>query len=255
MFRMIRTVAGLAMAGLLLAGCSTQSLDAGRAAQYKRVGVLSAMGDTFMSGRVGVTILTTGSALERLDLGADEAMTEAAMAALSARYQVVDLGRYRQAFLDQPKYWPGDQQIVGETRPAATEVVRSLMGGEKLDAYILLTPATASVRGTNRAVGGIGLVKKEELLRTGDVLLHVAYIVSVVDGIDFSLQADMRAFPNGESPLASLVGGSQLGAPNWPVLPAFQEDPAAYRTQMASVVKMLVAQNVPQTLRQARLID
>jgi len=254
-YQRMKQVAGLALTALLLAACATQPLDTGRAAQYKRVGVLSAMGDTFSSGRVGITIFTTGGTQEHLDLGADEIMTTAAAKALSARYQVVDLGKYRQAFMDTPKYWPGNQGILADSRQSVPEVVHKLMGGEKLDAYILITPASASVRGTNQAVGGIGLVKKEELLRTGDVLLYAAYIVSVVDGGDFSLQADMRAFPENESPLGSLVGSSTLSAPNWPVLPQYQDDPVANRDKLHETLQMLLTRNVPQTLRQAHLTE
>lgn len=253
--RTIGKIAGLALIGLLLAACAAQPLDTGRAAQYKRVGVLSAMGDTFMSGRVGITVFTTGGTQEHLDLGADEIMTAAATKALSARYQVVDLGKYRQAFMDTPKYWPGNQGIFADSRPSVPEVVRKLMGDEKLDAYILITPSSATVRGTNQRVGGIGLLKKEEFLRTGDVLLYAAYIVSVVDGTDFSLQADMRAYPQGESALGSLAGLSALSAPNWPVLPEYQADPVGNRDKLHDIFKTLIDQNMPQTLQQAHLSE
>jgi hypothetical protein len=255
MHRLFFTVTGLLVTALIIAGCVTRPIDTSRAAQYKRIGVLSAMGDRFSVGRVGITIFTTGGTEGELDLGTDDFITQQAMTALSQRYQVVDLSKYRKAFLDRPKHWPGEQGVFAEKNPPVPEVVRELMGEEKLDAYVLITPGYGSVRGTNQSVAGIGLLKKEELLRTGDVRLYVSYIVSVIDGIDYSVQADMRAYPDGETPMGFLGHSSSLSSPSWPVLPQFLNDPASARDQLRSAMEMLLTQNVPQTLRQAKLTD
>lgn len=248
----------LAVAGLLLAlaGCVTQPINTERAATYKRVGVLSAMEDRFSVSGVGVTAFSNSHREDKLDIGADDVMTAGAIQALSARYQLVDLGRYRRAFVDQPKHWPGEKGVFAKDHPMVPEVVRDLMGGEKLDAYILITPGYSSVRGTNQSVAGIGLVRIGSLFGGGDTRLHAAYIVSVIDGTDFSLQADMRAFPAGESLLSSFAPiKSPISAPNVPVPAQFLDAPAKHRDSIAGQFRQMMAENLPQTLRQARLLE
>jgi hypothetical protein len=255
MRRTFPTLACLLAAAIVLAGCVTRPIDAGKASSYKRIGVLSAMGERFSVGRVGVTIFSTGGTEGELDLGTDAFMTKQAMASLSQRYQVVDLEKYRKAFIDQPKHWSGEQGLFAEKTPAVPNVVRQLMGEEKLDAYVLITPGYGSVRGTNQSVAGIGLLKKEELLRTGDVRLYVSYIVTVIDGVDYSVQADMRAYPEDETPMSFLGGGSTLSSPNWPVHAETLTNPEKSREQLRNVMQLLLTQSVPQTLRQAKLIN
>jgi hypothetical protein len=247
-----------AAAALLLGltACVTQSLDTQRAAQYKRIGLLTAMDDRFSVTVVGSTAFGNTRREETLDLGADAALTASAIEALSGRYQVVDLSQYRRAFIDQPKHWPGEKGMFAKDAPLVPEVVRSLMGSEKLDAYILITPGYGSVRGTNQQIAGIGVVQVNSLFGGGNTLLHAGYIVSVIDGVDYSLVADMRAFPAGESIMSSF---SPVKSPlSWPSAAVTQQAidaPARYREHLASVLKQVIAETVPQTLRQARLVE
>lgn len=238
-----------------LTACVTQSLNTHQAAQYKRIGLLSAMGDRFSVTTVGSTAFGNARREEKLELGADELLTASAIEALSGRYQVVDLSQYRRTFLDQPKHWPGEKGLFAKDGPMVPEVVRNLMGSEKLDAYILITPGYGAVRGTNQQIAGIGVVKLNSLFGGGNTLLHAGYIVSVIDGIDYSLVADMRAFPAGESLMSNFSPvKSPLSWPNAAVTPPALDAPAQYREHLTSVLKQVVAETVPQTLRQARLI-
>jgi hypothetical protein len=247
-----------AAAALLLGltACVTQSLDTQKSAQYKRIGLLTAMDDRFSVTVVGSTAFGNSRREEQLDLGADAALTASAIEALSGRYQVVDLSQYRRAFIDQPKHWPGEKGIFAKDAPMVPEVVRNLMGGEKLDAYILITPGYGSVRGTNQQIAGIGAVQVNSLFGSRSTLLHAGYIVSVIDGVDYSLVADMRAFPAGESLMSNFSPvKSPLSWPNAAVTPQAIDTPPQYREHLASVLKLVIAETVPQTLRQARLIE
>ncbi len=239
-----------------LTACVTQSLDKQKSAQYKRIGLLTAMGDRFSVTTVGSTAFGNARREEKLELGADELLTASATEALSGRYQVVDLSQYRRAFLDQPKHWPGEKGLFAKDVPMVPEVVRNLMGGEKLDAYILITPGYGSVRGTNQQIAGIGVVQVNALLGGSNTLLHAGYIVSVIDGVDYSLVADMRAFPAGESIMSSFSPvRSPLSWPNTTVYSQAHEAPARHRDTLAILLKQVIAETVPQTLRQARLIE
>jgi hypothetical protein len=243
---------------LLIAGCAMQPIAPEKAAQYKRVGILSAMGDRFALGAVGIMVFGNDYKEERIEFGADDILTARASAALAARYAVTDLARYRTSFMDAPKYWPGGQKIIGEDRQPVAELVRRLMGEERLDAYILITPASASVRGTNQGVGGIGIVRLPSGFfgSGGTFLLHAAYVVSVVDGRDYSLAADMRATPLGEGGYTPLIlAGSRLNAPNAFISSTdLWQSPAAHKDEIRTAFEALIAKSMPETLRRAELI-
>ncbi|MEK9970834.1 MAG: hypothetical protein VW600_16980 [Ferrovibrio sp.] len=252
----MRKLVAAAVLLLGLTACVTQSLDTQRASQYKHVGLLTAMDDRFSVTSVGSTAFGNSRREDKLDLGADAMMTASALQALSGRYQVTDLSRYRRAFLDQPKHWPGEKGLFAKDAPMVPDVVRTLMGGEKLDAYILVTPAYGSVRGTNQSVAGIGVVQVNSLFGGSSTMLHAGYIVSVIDGVDYSLVADMRAFPTGESIMSSFSPvKSALSLPNIAVAPQTLDAPAQHREPLVTLLKLLIADTLPQTLRQAKLIE
>jgi hypothetical protein len=243
---------------LLIAGCVMRPIAPEEAAQYKRVGILSAMGDRFAIGAVGITVFGNDFKAEKLDLGADDILTARASEALSARYAVVDLGRYRAAFMEAEKYLPAGRELFGDDSPPAPDVVRRLMSAEALDAYILITPTRAALRTTNQGVGGIGIVKLSGgLFRSDFSLLHAAYSVSVIDGKDFSTAADMRAVPVGESGYTPLfLAESALTAPNSRMASTEAwQSPAVHKDEIRTAFEELIAKSMPETLRRARLVE
>ncbi|HEX3499434.1 MAG TPA: hypothetical protein VHT04_08925 [Stellaceae bacterium] len=221
-----------------------QSIEPQKAAQYKRVGILSAMGDRFAIG--AITVLSNEYRAETLEFGTDDVLTAKIGQALAGRYETVNLSRYREAFLAAPKYWPGQQKLLGEDRAEVTEVVRKLMSGEALDAYILVTPGAAEVRG--KRIGGIGIVKLQAPFVSARFLLHAAYVVSVIDGRDFAIVAHMRAAALDDDRYAAIT------APNWPISPQCWEAPAANQDEIRTVFDQLISRSVPETLRRAELI-
>ena len=75
----------LVLSCLLIAGCAMRPIAPEKAAQYKRVGILSAMGDRFAIGAVGITVFGNDFKAEQLDLGADDILTARASEALSGQ--------------------------------------------------------------------------------------------------------------------------------------------------------------------------
>lgn len=249
-------IAVLLLCSFVLAACSTQPVPPQNQMHYKRVGILSAMGDQFSTNAVGVTAFGNEQKTAKIDFGFDDILTQQAKQLLSQRYEVVELTKYRNEFLNTEKYWPGQQGMFAPDRPGTQEVVRKLMGAEQLDAYIILTPASASVRGTNQGVGGIGIVKLQRLMGSNEFLLHAAYIVSVIDGKDYNFSGDMRAVPVDESSFTSFgLGSSRLSAPNWPVLPQLWEMPESRKTEIIDIFKLLTQQSLPHTFRRAQLLQ
>lgn len=247
--------AALLLSFLFLTACSTQPISLGKQEQYKRVGILSAMGDRFSTNAVGVMVFGNEQKSQELELGLDDILTQQAQQILSKQYDVVDLTKYRTDFLRTEKYWPGQQGAFAPDRPMTQDVVRNLMGAEHLDAYIILTPASASVRGTNQGVGGIGIVKLQRPIGADEFLLHTAYIVSVIDGKDYSFSGDMRAIPIDETSFTSFgFAASRLSSPNWPVLPQLWQSPENHKTEIVDAFKLLIQQSLPHTFRRAQLL-
>jgi hypothetical protein len=243
---------------LLIAGCAMQPIAPEKAAQYKRVGILSAMGDRFALGALGLTVFGNDFKAEQLDFGADDILTARASEALSAKYTLIDLSRYRAAFMEAEKYSPAGRELFGDARPPAPDVVRRLMSAEALDAFILVTPARAGLRNTNQGVGGIGIVRLSGGLFESDVfLLHAAYSVSVIDGRDYSTVADMRAVPVGESGYTPLfLAKSALTAPNVRMpSPEPWQSPSTHKDDVRTAFEELIAKSMPETLRRARLVE
>jgi hypothetical protein len=242
---------------LSIAGCAMQPVAPEKATQYKRIGILSALGDRFSIGAVGITVFGNDYREEHLDLGADEILTARASDGLSPRYAMTDLGRYRASFLGTKLYWPGGRKLIGEDREAVGEAVRRIMGAEGLDAYILIWPGVAAVSGTNQGVPGIGIVKLPSGLfgSGGTYLLHAAYFLTVVDGKDFSVAAVMRAVPIGEgNSAARIFSNSRLNAPNVPVSVQNWQEPARYKEMIKSALEALIAKSMQETLSRAQLI-
>lgn len=264
-----------AIAAVALAACATQSTSPNRAAQgnnvgllsaresmspqkttqYKNVGVLSAMGDRFSETAFGTVASGDKFALEPVAFGADDVLTAKIKDALSPRYNVSDLGQYRTAFLAPPEYWEETRSMMPFDAPRLADLVRQLMGGEHLDAYILVTPAGCRLR-ASRGVGGVGVVKLPHLLDDNDYRLHAAYFVSVVDGHDFSMVADMRAFPIGES--GSVIFAfyrSQLGCPNAPAPAQYLAAPSENVDGIRASFADLMDRSIPHTLRATNLME
>ncbi len=238
----------------VLASCAVQPVAPEKAATYRRVGVLSAMGDTFNINAVGITVFGNEQGQRKAGFDVDELLTKRLVQALSGRYEVVDLGKYRAAFLAQPKFWPGAKGVFAPDHPMAKDVVRNLMGEEGLDAYVILTPASGAVRGTNQGIAGIGIVRMQRLFGSGDHRLHAAYIVAVVDGKDFSMVGDMPALPVGETVVGNPFVTSPLGAPNVPVAPDYWQNPGSNWDGIGRTLGGLMTQSLPETLQRARLL-
>lgn len=247
-----RSVLAAGLCGVL-AACALQSMPSQKAAQYKRVGVLSAMGDEFFDDTVGGYWGNEAKLLKLAGLDADTMITEEVTRALAARYAVVDLSRYRDAFIHRPKYWPSTKPIVGGDRPMANEVVRDLMGREGLDAYVIVTPGFAQVKNTSTAVAGIGVARLSGgLFFDPTYVLHDVYIVAVVDGKDFSLVADMRAAPTNGTILFNFT--DPFVAPFTPIAKEVWQAPTTHVAEIKAALSQLLAANVPQTLQSANLL-
>lgn len=243
----------LIMGCLFLTACvAPQSLPSGKALEYKRVGVLSAMGKDFSKTTVGFTVFGNNDEAELpLDLDVDEVITRKMIDTLSSRYEVIDLSKYRQAFFDAPKTWYGSGLFSSDTPPTIAETVDRLMGAEGLDAYILVTPSASAVSSTNQAVAGVGLVKHIHI----SPALFADYYISVVDGTTRKMVADASALPIGKTTPLSLFRTPLVQAPSMPVSRKIWKQPEQHQDDLKRMLDQIMASSLPETLRRIGLIE
>jgi len=238
---------------LFVLGCVMQPLPTGKSDQYKRVGILSAMGDRFATSAVGMTVFGNEFREQSLDMGVDKLFIDKVTPLLGKKFEVVDLTKYRDAFMAAPKYWPGQKGLFSNDGQSISEIVHSLMGQEKLDAYILITPAYSSVRSTNQSIAGIGIVAPGSLFG-GANYFHAAYIISVIDGLSYEIVADMKAVPLGQSSAISLMSNGPANVPTVTVPQAYAQNPAQFKEQIKGVLAQILDQSLPETLQRANLL-
>ncbi len=245
---------------LLLGACVT--IPSGpvapeRVASYDRIGVLSTMGDTFAKTVVGLLVFGNDSGERQCNLGADEMITRKFVDVLSGRYEVIDLSRHRNAFMATPRYWPGGRWQGAEGGKPIAEVTRDLMGGEAVDAYVVISPGSGRVGRTNQYIDGIGLVESNTPLAKFDIRFHFAYDVTVIDGADFTVVSDLTAHPVGKRGVGDFLLGKEppVYAPSMIGWPELWDDPAGHQRQLRNMLSELLDKSVPDTLRRTALID
>jgi hypothetical protein len=178
---------------LVLAACA-KPVAPTVAGNYKTIGVASTLGRTVTLKEVGLTVF--GNSESNLDSdawGIDDAIARETARLLARRYDA------RAVPLDPAAlgktHFPGEGSIFGSSRPVG-EALRDVLGGQGLDAYVLVVPRAAKLGTSNQWLGGLGLLKAYGGafgLRGSDYDLYALYYVSVFDGKTFELIGDARA--------------------------------------------------------------
>jgi hypothetical protein len=236
---------------LLVQGCARQPLSPTQAERFKRVAVISSIGDLFATQQVGIMVFGNEYNAKNISLDVDAMVTADVARVLSAKYQVADLSKYGRQFAEQPKYWPGTKLIIGETRPSAGEVLRGIVGAETYDAYVVIVPGYAQIGTTNQGVGGVGILRAQGLIRDGKCYLHAVYLVTVIDGKDYSIAATMKALSADR--FLGLPDGP-MEAPNEPIDCRSYQSPDESAPMIKQSLARLLEKTIPETLKDAKLI-
>ena len=218
---------------------------------------MSTMGEDFDLKVMGVTVFGTHENSTKLDIGADDIFIRKIKKALSKRYTVVDLSRYRNPFMGQPKFWPGDRGSLVNEHPLAPDVVRRVMGHEKLDAYIFVIPDWGPIGNTYESVTGIGVLRMRRVWKESDYLFHAAYSIAVIDGKNFSLVGREDADELDKPKLFdfSFKGGHRVIAPTVRVPAKYHESPSDFTKELGDRLRSLLDRSIPDTLRRANLLQ
>jgi hypothetical protein len=128
-----------ALSLLSLAACAQAPTALPTAGQYLRIGVLPAYEPEL--AKRSPPSLFSGEVVERLDLdfGLNKLVVDRLTKSLGQGREVVDLQSYAAAYIGTPKvHSAGERKIFGDSRPLFTEVVKSVVGGQGLDAYVVI---------------------------------------------------------------------------------------------------------------------
>ena len=246
---MWKAISVLALSAML-AACTSITVPPEKLNQYKRIGVLSAIGDDFQTTVMGLTIFGNDQQTMRLDIGVDETLTQAAVQALSPHYTVVDLSHHRSEFLKTPVQWPDERVWWTEDRPLVPDRVRELMASENLDAYVVITPHSVG-RGSGSDIKekarGIGIFSISLLNLPERAFIYTAFKIGVVDGRDYTRVA--RNWDLGRSE----TGGGPLNAPHMPVPATWRQNPTEHKDEIRQTVDTLISRSVPRTLKELGL--
>lgn len=177
-----------AMLGLLfLAACSNAPATLSNANQYVRIGVLPAYEPEIT--RLTPPGLFTNAVIDRFDLdfGLNALVVDRVTKFMSRTHKVVDLQSFSAAYIKTPKVHSiGQRKIFGDSRPLLTDVVRSNMGTQGLDAYVVIEGGPVQLY--ERLV-----VPAIQLLATQPHDLSINLTIYIIDGRTFEIAAISRA--------------------------------------------------------------
>jgi hypothetical protein len=237
---------GAAIVVLLALGSGAQAWFETRDAKLgsvRTVGIISAVGEQFTWGRAGLTGLDTGT--RRVSVahwGLDDLIVQQVTDALKARFEVRSVSYSRAAFAElRESAIVGANLVRGDP---VKDLLRHDVTPQGLDAYVVITKATANFGGGVRKLEGIGLVSYSTLFDSFN-LLHALYEVRVVDGRTFDIIEKLAAGPADGASSVRLAG------------PSLVTDAAGdvQDEHLRSGLVDLLGRSLPQTLRDLHLVD
>jgi hypothetical protein len=135
----LKLKSGCAALGLLLAACTNAPATLSSPDRYARIGVLPAYEPEIVKRTPPG--LFDNAVVEHLDVDfrLNELVAERVARSVGRTRKVVDLQSFATAYSGAPKVHSGvERKVFGDSRPLFTDVVRSAVGGQGLDAYIVI---------------------------------------------------------------------------------------------------------------------
>jgi hypothetical protein len=174
----------------------------------------------------------TGVTVERIDLdfGLNALMVDRVAKALGPTRQLVDLRAFSAAYIGTAKvHAVGERKIIGDSRPVFTDVLRSLVGSQGLDAYVVIE-------------GGAGIYEPQvapafQMLASQGHNVGIEARIYVVDGRTFEVAAVTSA------------SGMQRGVPD-----SWFAAPRQHAEEIKNVVVTLLDQNLGPALQKLGLM-
>jgi hypothetical protein len=175
-----------AFLAVLVSGCTTIDPPAAKLQAIQTVGIVSALGDEFTLTKTGLTGL--GDDDQRFSIepwGIDDLIVTRAGALLGRRFQVQPVTYRRASFGARDRASPIVAVNLLRDDPVK-ELVRSQVSPQGLDAYVVITKATAPYGSRGRTVAGVGLINHNAVFGSY-AQLHALYAIRVIDGHEFKV--------------------------------------------------------------------
>jgi hypothetical protein len=171
---------------LVISACRTAPVSSDSAANIKSIGVVSAIGDTLTFTVVGTTVFTNDTTASPIEnWGIDDFIVGSITKTLKGGYDVRPVSYDKIPFLN----WNGPgPPITGNDFGEFGNIVRSAVGSQNLDAYVVVVNYSArdQIGDTNQSLYGLGLYRRN-FLGARKVSVYAAYQVVIVDGHTFEV--------------------------------------------------------------------
>lgn len=172
------------LCSLLLAACARPPQTLLDGSRYVRIGVMPVY-EPELAKRTPPN-WGSGEKLERydVDFGLNGLVMERVTKAMGQGHQIVDLQSYAPAYIATPKIRSsGERKIIGDSRPLMSEVVRSLVGSQGLDAYVVIEGGPLHIN-EPQMIPAHALVKPSP-----PPVLAIQLSIYVIDGRTFEVMA------------------------------------------------------------------
>jgi hypothetical protein len=237
---------------LTASGCASLDAPATRFQAVKTIGIVSAIGYDFTMTKAG---LAAPGEIERhgsiAQWGLDDLVATRTGARLAQRFQIVPLTYSRASFAVQEQNTGlALLKQKGMRDAVLSELVRSRVSPQGLDAYLVVTFAESPYGSRGRTVRGIGAIEHMAVMGSS-ALLHALYTITVVDGHTFQIIDKKSAPPMAEAELFRLAGPSrEIDV----ALLSAAADPGR-SDQLRTAVIDLIDRSLGATLQNLQLID
>jgi hypothetical protein len=131
---------------LLMAACNTAPATVSNPSGYHRIGVLPTYEPEI--GKGTAPGLFDNAMVEHfdLDLGLNQLVVDRVRKAIGQGREIVDLQTFAATYTGTPKvHTGGERKVFGDSRPLFTDVLRSVVGAQGLDAYVLIEGGTVGL--------------------------------------------------------------------------------------------------------------
>jgi hypothetical protein len=196
--------------GLMASGCSSINGTSAQLQAAKTIGIVSAIGDDFTLTEAGLTGLADAERHASIEAwGLDDLIVARVAARLAQRFQIVPVTYARASFAarQQPSAFT-PLNLKNHHDDAISELVRTQVSPQGLDAYIVITKAESAYGSRGRKVAGIGVIQHRAVFGSSTVL-HALYTVTIVDGHTMKVIGKRSAVPSDNAELFRLSGPSR----------------------------------------------
>jgi hypothetical protein len=225
-----------ALAALVLAALIPVDPAAAKYEGVRRIGVISAIGDTFTVQKIGLTVFGNEHkqfAIEPWKI--DDYVAGRIRGLLTGRFDVRAVSVPKAAILAS-----------GGSASKIAEAIRQA-SAQGFDAYVVVTRWASAFGTTNQSVGGLGIVDASGGFVGTNVTVFALYAITVIDGHQFtSLGA---AVPPSPGFFVTVHGPSRAVDKDW--LPTVLD--ASANPKLKGAVMELLAQSLPATLQKLDL--